>query len=156
MIMNWDAIGAVGEVLGALVVIATLLYLARQISQTNQISKTSVARDLQQKYSDLYTLIASDSGVKALVARLRKSDYTPESEEEEEQLESFCLLLAGLWLSTGVAHAQGQIEENMYQVYCKDVDVKLSKWPGMRSQMRDLLKEYPSAATFEIFAPILV
>lgn len=29
--MNWDAIGAVGEVLGAVAVIATLAYLAVQV-----------------------------------------------------------------------------------------------------------------------------
>ena len=31
--MNWDAIGAIGEILGVLVVVATLVYLSRQISQ---------------------------------------------------------------------------------------------------------------------------
>ncbi len=29
--MNWDAIGAIGEILGALAVIATLAYLATQV-----------------------------------------------------------------------------------------------------------------------------
>jgi hypothetical protein len=153
--MDWDAIGAIGEVLGAVAVIATLLYLGTQISQTNRIAISSVARELQQKYSDLYTLIATDSEIKGLVTRLRNSDYITESEEEEEQLESFCLLMLGLWLSTGVAHAQGQIELNLYQVYCKDVEVKLFKWPGMRAQMKETLKKYPTTKNFEIFKPIL-
>ena len=116
--MNWDAVGAVGELLGAVVVIATLLYLARQISQTNKISKTSVARELQQKYSELYTLIASDPEINSLVTRLRRSDYVPQSEEEDEQLESFCLLLAGLWLSTGVAHSQGRQSMLLFAEVC--------------------------------------
>ena len=153
--MNWEAIGASGELLGAVVVIATLLYLARQISQANKISVSAVARELQQKYSDFYTLIVTDPNIRSLVTRLRNSDYMVESEEEEEQLESFCLLLLGLWLSTGVAHAQGQIEVNMYQVYCKDVEVKLSKWPGMETQMKATLKKYPSTEAFEIFKPLL-
>ena len=153
--MNWDAIGAVGELLGALVVIATLLYLARQISQTNKISKAAVARELQQKYSDLYTLIASDQGINALVTRLRSADYMAQSEEEEEQLESFTLLLGGLWLSTGVAHSQGQIDHDMYEVYFRDVQVKLSKWPGMRPQMHEIMKKYPTTSNFEIFKQLL-
>ena len=153
--MNWDAIGAVGELLGALVVIATLLYLARQISQTNKISKAAVARELQQKYSDLYTLIASDQGINALVTRLRSADYMAQSEEEEEQLESFTLLLGGLWLSTGVAHSQGQIDHDMYEVYFRDVQVKLSKWPGMRPQMQEIMKKYPTTSNFEIFKQLL-
>ena len=153
--MNWDAIGAGGEVLGAIAVIATLLYLGMQISQTNRIAKSSVARELQQKYSDVYTLIATNAEIRGLVTKLRNSNYIIESEEEEEQLESFCLLLLGLWLSTGVANSQGQIEKNQYQVYCQDVEVKLSKWPGMRSQIETTLRKYPTTDAFEIFKPIL-
>ena len=36
--MNWEAIGAVGEVFGAIALVATLLYLGRQIGQTNRIA----------------------------------------------------------------------------------------------------------------------
>jgi flagellar biogenesis protein FliO len=35
--MNWEAIGAVGKIFGAIAVIATLIYLAKQIRQ--QISR---------------------------------------------------------------------------------------------------------------------
>ena len=31
--MNWDAAGAIGEILGALLVVATLVYLSKQIRQ---------------------------------------------------------------------------------------------------------------------------
>ncbi len=34
--MNWDAIGAIGEIIGALAVIATLAYLAVQVKQTKK------------------------------------------------------------------------------------------------------------------------
>ncbi len=34
--MNWDAIGAIGEVTGAVVVIVSVLYLARQVRQSTQ------------------------------------------------------------------------------------------------------------------------
>ena len=33
--MNWDAIGAVGEIVGALAVVISVIYLAVQIRQTN-------------------------------------------------------------------------------------------------------------------------
>ena len=41
--MNWNAIGAMGEALGALAVFASLIYLAEQIRQKTQMMK-SVAR----------------------------------------------------------------------------------------------------------------
>jgi hypothetical protein len=33
--MNWDAIGAIGEIVGALAVLITLIYLAMQIKQNS-------------------------------------------------------------------------------------------------------------------------
>lgn len=50
--MNWDAIGAAGEVVGALAVIATLFYLAKQIKhasesqdRANELARTSSISD---------------------------------------------------------------------------------------------------------------
>ncbi|MFT4815649.1 MAG: hypothetical protein ACI9IQ_001142, partial [Cyclobacteriaceae bacterium] len=37
--MNWDAIGALGEVAGALVVIISVVYLASQVRQNTAVSR---------------------------------------------------------------------------------------------------------------------
>ena len=37
--MNWEAIGAVGELVGALAVVMTLAYLALQIRQSNTVAR---------------------------------------------------------------------------------------------------------------------
>ncbi len=39
--MNWDAIGAIGELIGALVVLGTLAYLAIQIRQSSQATRSA-------------------------------------------------------------------------------------------------------------------
>ena len=149
--MNWDAIGVLAEVIGAIAVIATLLYLGRQISQTNRIAKASGARELQQKYADFYTLVATNPEIKGLVTRLRDPVYVVQSEEEEEQIESFSLLLLGIWQTTAIAYEQGEIDLNMYRIYRDDVEVKLSKWPGLKPHVKEILKKYPDAAAYDIF-----
>ena len=40
--MNWDAIGAIGEILGAIAVVATLAYLALQIKQARKATLADV------------------------------------------------------------------------------------------------------------------
>jgi hypothetical protein len=45
--MNWDAIGAVGEIVGALAVVVSLLYLAGQIRVSNKASRNSLIQELQ-------------------------------------------------------------------------------------------------------------
>jgi len=64
--MNWDALGAVGEVVGALGVILTLIYLAAQIRQnTNQLQGEAITAineaevALIREFRDDPTLIAA-------------------------------------------------------------------------------------------------
>ena len=40
--MNWEAIGAVGEIVGALAVFLTLFYLASQIRQSNRATQANI------------------------------------------------------------------------------------------------------------------
>jgi hypothetical protein len=40
--MNWEAFGAIGEIVGAAAVIATLVYLSLQIRQTNKVNASAV------------------------------------------------------------------------------------------------------------------
>jgi len=49
--MNWEAIGAVGEIAGAAVVFATLIYVAKQIQQTNQGAQATVESQMGSWWS---------------------------------------------------------------------------------------------------------
>ncbi|MDD9895930.1 MAG: hypothetical protein OXU24_09105 [Gammaproteobacteria bacterium] len=44
--MNWDALGAIGEIVGAVGVIATLLYLAKQIHESNLASRQAGIQEI--------------------------------------------------------------------------------------------------------------
>ena len=70
--MNWEAIGAVGEVLGAIGVIATLVYLAVQIrqnstvlEQNNQMHKANSYRANIDGVMNLQALLAQDERLRA-------------------------------------------------------------------------------------------
>jgi hypothetical protein len=43
--VNWEAIGAAGEILGAIAVLVTLVFLANQIRQNNSIGKAEAERE---------------------------------------------------------------------------------------------------------------
>ena len=49
--MDWNAIGAVGEILGALAVVATLFYLTRQLKQNSQQIRLSSSQVASNTYS---------------------------------------------------------------------------------------------------------
>ena len=58
--MNWDAIGAVGEVLGAVAVVGTLGYLALQIRQNTERERLSQEFVSNKYFNELRVLVASD------------------------------------------------------------------------------------------------
>ncbi len=59
--MYWDAIGAVAELAGALGVIASLVYLARQIRQSNASDRMNTTLNLQSSYNEVGGLFLRDA-----------------------------------------------------------------------------------------------
>ena len=56
--MNWEAIGAVGEIAGALAVVATLVYLASQVryaktaaNDSNRLERAAAVREMMLEYT---------------------------------------------------------------------------------------------------------
>lgn len=58
--MNWDALGAIGELVGGLAVIVTLIYLAVQLRQNSALLKASVAASTRESTNQLTGLLATD------------------------------------------------------------------------------------------------
>lgn len=56
--MNWDAIGAIAEVLGAVVVLVTLIYFSLQIRQSNKLAEAESQRELMN--FDVFTPVVTD------------------------------------------------------------------------------------------------
>ena len=149
--MNWDAIGVAAEVVGAITVVATLLYLGRQIAQTNRISRSTANRDVQLKYDALYTLVATDDGMADLAAKVARKNYKPESEIERQKLDHLACLLASMWYSIEVAHEEGQMSEREYQIYCEDVAGRLKSWPAIGPYLRQNIDlRWPAAKDLPI------
>lgn len=48
--MNWDAVGALGEVVGAVAVVATLAYLALQIRQSTSLARATAQREVNTTF----------------------------------------------------------------------------------------------------------
>ena len=59
--MNWDAIGAIGELIGAGAVIATLIYLAQQIKDSARASRSAAVTDATNVIQALYQELGTNS-----------------------------------------------------------------------------------------------
>ncbi len=59
--MNWEAIGAIGEVFGGLAVLATLFYISIQIRQSNKLAEAQSQRELLK--FDVFNPLVEDSAL---------------------------------------------------------------------------------------------
>lgn len=78
--MNWDAIGAVGEILGALAVFVSLIYLATQTKQNARALKSASSHQIRESISDLSLVLAQDPALNSLLLRAtsEETDFTKE------------------------------------------------------------------------------
>ena len=113
--MNWEAIGAIGEVVGAIAVIVTLVYLSIQIRSntiaTQTASRQDVARDYRQitnLHLDIKTATAFREGL---------WDY-PNMPYEKRVLFATVVNNETLFFQGVFAqHETGQLEQETYEAY---------------------------------------
>jgi hypothetical protein len=144
--MNWDAIGAFGEILGATTVLLTLLYLSGQLRQTNRISRFSTTRDLMAQFNELNRLYATDVAIREVL--LKDEQLT---RDEQERLYNFALMYCNAWATSQVAFDQNQIDKLILESVSDDMQASLARWGNMRAPVALWLKTYPKMAELEIF-----
>lgn len=79
--VNWEAIGAVGEFVGALAVVLTLMYVARDIRQNSRSLAMTALRDSTAQWNHWSEMIATSSDLADIVVKGNAS-YTSLSESE--------------------------------------------------------------------------
>jgi len=58
--LNWSAVGAIAELVGAIAVIASLLYVAAQVKASTRQARQDAGRDLAARVSDVSLTVAAD------------------------------------------------------------------------------------------------
>jgi hypothetical protein len=148
--VNWAAVGAIGEILGAIALLATLLYLSTQVKQSNNVSRFAASRDLVNQFNDLNRLVATDSTLRQVLMKTGEL-----SADEREQLYNFAMMFCNVWRSAQVAYDSDQIEEALYAAGLKDVLIEIKRWPNFRGAVAQWLSNYPENAHHKIFRPVL-
>ena len=72
--MNWNAIGAVGEILGAIAVFVSLIYLALQTRNNTRALRSSAFHQVRESFSEVSLAMAADPDLAVLVDRAIRND----------------------------------------------------------------------------------
>lgn len=116
--MSWDALGAIGEILGAVAVFLTLLYLAIQIKQTNRMARFETTREIMGQFNACNHLYATDATIREFL--LKKDELLV---EEAEQFYSYVDMYCNAWGTAQTAFDQGLVDKAIFDSVIKDVAV---------------------------------
>ena len=90
--MNWETVGAAGEIIGAIAVIISIIYLALQVRQNTAALRSSATNAASEGAAKLYQTLCSDPDLAMIFVR---GNATPDELEEAEMARYF-----SLWLMT--------------------------------------------------------
>jgi len=85
--MDWDIVGSVGEFVGAIAVVVTLIYLTKQIRQSNTASQTAAI----QAFFDSTSSLTRDLRTNGDLIRRGIGDWQSSSKDEQGDLNSLML-----------------------------------------------------------------
>jgi hypothetical protein len=111
--VSWDAITAVAEIVGLLVLIASVFYLARQVAHTNLQTTSESLKDATQLYAAQYE---KSFGTEENTAFMRKAlnNYSSLSQDEQGKLFSIIIGYVGAWDNLHSKFKSGFLEVGVY------------------------------------------
>jgi hypothetical protein len=121
--MNWDAISAIAELLGALAVIVTLIYLAVQLRQQNTVTKAQIEQQRADSVIQLATVLSVTENRILYTKVVLDRSLTPADLSEEENIHLRIILspLRANFENTYQQFQSGYISEEFYEDVSKQL-----------------------------------
>ena len=114
--MNWEAIGAVGEIIGAAGVILTLGYLAVQIRHSSNAVRSSMRQAISTTQAEIGIQMAANPDLRGALIRWRAGE-APSSPDEELSIDMFLRSTARMWENQYHQHQDGTFDDAMWAGY---------------------------------------
>ncbi len=135
--MNWDAVQAVAESIGALAVVVSIAYVALQIRQNTRSIRASAHQDLLNHVAQLNLRITDDPTLATLILKARVSPLDPAS------VGGIRLRAMNATLLRHYAHAYSQFREGI---------LSEDQWRVFEASLRRNLRRPNTRLDWEFFA----
>jgi hypothetical protein len=126
--MNWEAIGAIGEILGAVAVVITLIYLTAQLKQNSQQIRINSSQTAMSDYSGRIIDVLSDPESLVLF-RKGLSSWASLSADEQARFHAIMLGFHTSFTQNRALLEEGVISEALFRGWAEDW-VSILKCPG--------------------------
>ena len=111
IVINWEAIGAIGEIAGAIGVIATLLFLSVQVRSSTLASEVESKIAASRMYTDFLSVLIQSPEVNEVLLRGRK-DITSLTSEEFHRFSNLGLQAFSFFSAGYFQYSRGTLSES--------------------------------------------
>jgi hypothetical protein len=138
--MNWDAVGAIGEVGGAIAVVVTLVYLARQIRHNSESTLASTQIAVQAEFNRMHEVLVQDRDLLRTLNEVQQREAL--DAVDDRVFHHYANRLLNQWIAIQKAKDHGAIDYDFYIAAKEDVVRACELWPGLDARLREALSHY--------------
>ena len=152
--MNEGRVRTLAEWLGGLAVVLSVVFLAIQVRQANQIARAEASRELLAMFNEFHDMAISDPAVTEVLVVLRDPapDLTP---PQTVQVRHFVSRLFNAFSAVHDAYSEGLVPLEDYEAYITGVTGYLQDYPGIVPRLSALIESMPSIHDQEVWTPVL-
>ena len=121
-----ELLGNVGEFVGAIAVVVTLIYLAHEVRESRRASTTDALLRLQEGFTSVNALPAKDPRIARLMRLIFSNQLNDLDEDEQYQIATLFFLWVNQFAKAAQAHKMGVINDNQLTIYANDA----KRWFG--------------------------
>ena len=111
--MNWEAIGAVGEILGAIAVIGSLLFVGMQIRGNTRATQAAAAHNLTNTFNGVIRSITKDPEMSRIWVQ-QSTDISALSANDHQRLMVLCGMVLKSCEDVFQHHQLGQMSDEIW------------------------------------------
>ena len=133
--MNWDALGAIGEIAGAVAVIVTLIYLARQIRQNTVATRLSTSHSIASAARDWNRPLLNDPEL-AWTFQVGTEDPSRLDPKEQARFIELCFSLFRMFEDALYQYHQGALDPDVWEGY-ERLYAAYARAPGFQAYWKE-------------------
>ena len=144
--VNWDAVGALAELVGAAAVVASLVYLANQIRHSSRSVEAATNHAIARGRNELNLALAVNPALSDLVIRGGR-DYASLQPEERQRYNVYIISILNIFEDAYVQYSKGLASRELWEENLSVLSHQFAQ-PSAQEWWRDRSEFYVMSSAF--------
>lgn len=145
-----EAVGIVGVVS----IVASLLLVAWEIRQSNQIAKTDIVLRLADQFNEIHESRVNSPEVAKLYPKLTAPQSHLITATETSQMEGLAWRYVNIFVAAQVAYDDGVMSRGHFERYIAGAESLVDAYPGLHPHLIAVATRLPRIQTTEVLKPL--